>query len=430
MKKNENDISLLGELIYKAKNAKQRLKSARLPQRLIDRQKRLAGYRGEGSPQEAKLSFALRIARLISIFLLCVTVLGVLLFGKSIITYENVYYMFKDIGYINSFNESRPNTLNFSKPVTNQDFGTFKNGLAVAGDSEIKFFTSTGRVTLSAGSSFTDPHIVCSDSTALIFDRGKTGYSVYNSFIAVHSEVLEFPIVNADMANDGSFCIVTRSADYGSAVRVYNRAYELEMVYYKNDYTVSARLSEDGKMLAVLSLDSSEGESRVSLNILKVGNDKVYSSTQLVGVMPYDVRFLSNDRVAVIGNKSTSVYDIDCDRISLIEYPGRLSYMSFFADEMALVFTKEGQSERSTVSCFDKNGAIKHSSSFNGYITDMALGKGEIFLLCDSRIVKVPIGGMGTYEIPFDGEGARLVTFANGDVMACTQGVAYYISFD
>lgn len=430
MKRENNDISVLGELIYKAKNAKAKLKNARLPQKLIERQKRLAGYRGEESPKEAKLSFGFRIARLISIVLLCTMVIGVLLFGKSIITYENVYYMFKDIGYINSFNESRPNTLNFSKPVTNQDFGTFKNGLAVAGDSEIKFFTSTGRVTLSAGSHFTDPHIVCSDSTALVFDRGKTSYSVYNSFVAVHSESLEFPIVNADMAKNGSFCIVTRSADYGSAVRVYNSSYELEMVYYKNDYIVSARLSENGKFLAVVSLDSSEGESRLSLNVLKVGEDKVYSSAKLAGVLPYDVRFLSNNRIAVIGNESTSVYDIDCDRISLIEYPGKLSYMSFFADEMAMVFQKDRENGVSTVSCFDKNGALKHTSSFNGYITDMALGNGEIFLLCDGRIVKIPIGGMDVKELAFDGEGARLVTFANGDVMACTQGVAYYISFD
>jgi hypothetical protein len=37
---------------------------------------------------------------------------------------------------------------------------------------------------------------------------------------------------------------------------------------------------------------------------------------------------------------------------------------------------------------------------------------------------------MDVKELAFDGEGARLVTFANGDVIACTQGVAYYISFD
>ena len=144
-KKNSGDTSFLGELLYAFRNGMEKIRSAQLSKKFVERQRSLSGYEDKNSPREAKVAYAFGILRAFSVVLLCVFLCLVLLFGKSIITYENVYYMFKDIGYINSFNESRPNTLNFSKPVTNQDFGTFKNGLAVAGDSEIKFFTQNKR---------------------------------------------------------------------------------------------------------------------------------------------------------------------------------------------------------------------------------------------------------------------------------------------
>jgi len=428
-KKNSGDTSFLGELLYAFRNGMEKIRSAQLSKKFVERQRSLSGYEDKNSPREAKVAYAFGILRAFSVVLLCVFLCLVLLFGKSIITYENVYYMFKDIGYINSYDETVPDSLSFSEPVSNQTFTTFKNGLAVAGDSEIKFFTSTGRATLTEGSDFTNPRILSSDSSVLIYDQGKTSFSVYNSFICIHSETLKYPISYADMASDGSFCIVTRSLEYGSVVRVYNSSFAVDMEYSKNDYVISAQMSDDGRFIAVLSLSASGGESNVSLNILKRGERNVYSSVSVKGLMPYSAEFIGNDRIALVCSESTSVYDLSCNRKSLIEYPGKLSYTSFTEDGFALSFEINGNGSENIVSSYDKNGSLKFTDRLSGYIYDMEIENGNIYVLCNDRIIHYTESAGKISEIEFYEEGACIVTFSNGRVMVCTAGVAYYIPF-
>ena len=68
----------------------------------------------------------------------------------------------------------------------------------------------------------------------------------------------------------------------------------------KNDYVISAKLSADGKYLTVASLDTSMGESKTNLTLLQVGKSEPRFTVSVNGKMPYEVAFLSNDRVAFI----------------------------------------------------------------------------------------------------------------------------------
>ena len=217
-KKEEHEISFLGRALLLWRSLKNKLRELHLFKKIAERQKRLAGYCDGNCTRETKIAYGFGMARFVAVSLLCIFLALVLIFGGSIISYENVYYMFKDIEYINSYTEGRPQTLSYSKPLTHQSSGVFKDGLAVVSDSEFKFFTSTGRATLSIGSEYSNPKICTSDSYALIYDQGNRSFSVYNSFVCMYSETLDYPISSAHMSKNGSFCIVTRTKDYGSAV--------------------------------------------------------------------------------------------------------------------------------------------------------------------------------------------------------------------
>ena len=258
-KSRDKDTSWLGKTLLFVGNFFNKLKSIHPFRKAISKQKELAGYCGVDSTPEAKLAYGFGLARFYTVIVLCVLLSVVLLFCGSIFSYEKVYYMFKDIEYINSFNEARPQMLSYSKPLTNQSISVFKDGLAVASDSEIKLFTSTGRATLSIGSEYSNPKIVASNSNILIYDQGNRSFSIYNSFVCLYSEKLDFPISSAHMSSGGEFCLVTKSKDYGSVVRVYNSKFKLEYEYSRNDYMISAKLSNDGKHLAIVSLDTANG---------------------------------------------------------------------------------------------------------------------------------------------------------------------------
>ena len=64
MKKNNRrgEISFLGSLFLGFRSIKEKIKEMRLPERFIARHKRNAGYEGENSPREAKLSFGFGLA--------------------------------------------------------------------------------------------------------------------------------------------------------------------------------------------------------------------------------------------------------------------------------------------------------------------------------------------------------------------------------
>lgn len=428
-RKDENDISFLGKVILFFKRLFAYLAGLRIPQRIYEREKRIAGYVDSNSPKEAKLSFMFGMTRLFVLVTLCIVITAVLVFGGSTVAYDNVYYMFRDIGYINSFSESRPETLNYSRPFDNQDFTTFKNGLAVAGDSEIKLFASTGRVTLTDGINYTNPKICSSDSKVLVYDQGRKSFGVYNSFVRLYTETLDYPISSADMAPDGSFCIVTRSSDYVSVVKVYDTDFNLESEIFKNDYVISVSMSDNGKYIAVLSLGARNGESVTTLSIIEKGKKKPVSTVTLNDVMPYTARFLSNNSVAVISSESAFVYELGGKLKNKCEFPSKLANMSLSDNGFALLFKNTDLNSGYQLNIYGEYGDLVRQMKISGHVSDVELGDRYVYLLFDAEICRIDINLGLTTSKKFNEEGAVLVSFSDGTLMACTDTAAYYISF-
>lgn len=101
-----SEISFLGRIFLFFKSLFERIKDLQLFRKIVDHEKAVAGADTKDSPAEAKISFVLGMSRLFAIVLLVVFLITVIVFGGKTIAYDNVYYMFRDIAYINSFTES------------------------------------------------------------------------------------------------------------------------------------------------------------------------------------------------------------------------------------------------------------------------------------------------------------------------------------
>ncbi len=427
--KKSDDISLLGKIFLFFHSVWGKIKSIKLVERVKNRQKELAHYEGLSSPREARISYGFGIAKVICATALAVVLLISVLLGGNIISYENVYYMVKDIGYIHSYTETRPETLNFSEPVSNQNFGIFKGGLAVASDSEVKFFTSTGRVTMTQGSDYTNPKITCSDGNALIYDQGRKLLTVYNSFIEVYAEELEYPISSAHMCDNGSFVVVTKSRKYNSVVRIYDNDFTFEMEYSKNDYVLSARMSKDGRYVSVLSIDTESGESKVSLNVIDRKRQEVCASVGTNGVMPYSCEFISNDTMVVLCQDRVCIYNVNGDLKKETFLSGTLTRASFSDYGFAVILRKGGGSE-GTVSVFDDSGKNIFFTSVAGDVIDIALTESNVYLLLDGAVLRIDLKTGHQTKVGFQNDGVRILAFETGEVMVCTPASAHYLSFD
>ena len=427
---NDSDISFLGKVMLLFKSLWQRIKGIKLFSRINKRQMALAHYEGKDSPESAKVSYAFGMLRIISAVLLCILLCLTLIFGTGIFSYENVYYMFKDIQYVHSFGESQPDQLNYSRPIARQDVTEFKNGLAVASDSEIKMFTSTGRVTITRGSEYSNPKLLASDSSVLIYDQGNRNFAIYNSFTEQYREKLDFPISCADMAANGWYAIVTKTEKYSSAVRIYDNRNKLEMEYFKNDYVVSVSLSSDAKFMAVLSLDVSGGESRVGLTVVDVKKGSVHSELKLYDTMPYACDFISEGRIAVICSDHAAVYGKDLSAKGRYDYTSRLVRYTLAEGGFALVFEEGGIASNNMIAVFDTSGGVTFTGYAPGDVCDVRLVGEYAFVLTKDYAFRFDTRFGGRAQSRFESEGAALAVFDGGEVAVCTEAAAYYISFD
>ena len=431
MKKKANgDISFGGKVILFFREVKEKIKGLKLISRIKKRQMELAGYEGEYSPESAKLSYTFGILKIVSIVLLCIVLCLTLVFGGGIISYENVYYMVKDIQYINSFGESRAEQLNYTKPIARQDFEIFKNGLAVASDSEIKLFTSTGRVTMTRGSDYSNPKLCASGSSLLVYDQGNRSFAVYNSFTELYRQKLDYPISCADMADTGVYALVTRSEKYASTVRVYTNRNTLDMEYSKNDYVISASLSDDGGQLSVLSMSASGGQSQVELTVLDVKRGEVSAAIKLSDVMPYFCEFISGNRIAAFFADHVAVYDLKLSMISRYDYPSLPVKVSTGDSGFVLCLADGGIASGNLVVAFDTNGRVAYTGNVTGDVRDAQLRGGYTYVLTDDAVHRIDVRFGSITKVGFKSENARLAVFDGGVVAVCTSASAHYISFD
>lgn len=428
-KHDQDEISLLAKIMIFFTRVWERIKRLRLAERFKEREMKLASYTGENSSEEAKFSYFLSLSRIILVILLVLLFIGTVLFAGNAVSYDKLYYMLKDISYVRSFSERPPEFLSYSKPVQSQSFTSFKNGLAVVSDSEIKLFTSTGRVTLTEGTEMTNPKICSSDSYILVYDQGRKSFALYNLFVKVYSEKLKFSISSADISDNGTFLIVTSSEEYASVVKIYGNNFEPICDYKKNDYVISAKLSDDGRYAAILSLSVDNGESVSTLNVIDCKKNEIVSKKTFKGTMPYRCDFLTDDRIAVFLDAEVLVLNKKGDTKGKFDYLYDPEKIDVHNGGFAIIFSESENGEK-TVAVFDSECRMRRAGTVSGNVYDMKLSDGYVYILQNGKLVRcgTSIGLTDTAEVA-DGS-TCLVVFKNGKVTACTQSTATYVSFD
>ena len=429
-RKKDSDVSFLGRILIFFRPTYRKIREKRIIRSAMERQKELACYTGSESTEEAKISYGFSIAKAASVILLISILIFTLFFGSHAVSYEKVYYMFKDISYIKSFGESTPSILSYTGPMQNQVFCSYKGGLAVASDSEIKTFTSTGRVTMSIGSEFTNPKMSASKQYLLVYDQGGNSYSIYNSFVRLYGEKLDFPISYAEMAKNGSFLIVTGAERYGSVVCIYDRDFSLMTEYKKNDRVISASLSHDGRYVAVLSVDVDQGESSVSLNVIDCKKNKIISTTSYKGSMPYKCQFLANDRIAVLLDAKACVVDRKGRVQGEYTYGSSLERIAFCGDKFAFVLSNNDNSNQKNLVVINKEGKTVLNETIYGGVRDLKLGDDAVYVLQNGKLLRIGLSIGAKKSMEVDTVGAKLVVFDDGKVALCTETSAKYVSFD
>lgn len=206
----------------------------------------------------------------------------------------------------------------------------FGNGLAICGDQMLSFELPSKYSQMEMNLSYANPVMRASSQYLLVFDRGANRFTVTNTLSELYSQTMSSPVINAEIAANGSVAIVTDEAGFKSAVTVYNIDNEQLYKWSSPDYYImSAALSSDGQRLALFCFKQ-DGLSLTSqlfftdINSTESPENGVDMGSSLV----LGMKFLGNNTVCAVCDNKTYV----------VSRGGQIKYQTEYASDALIAF--------------------------------------------------------------------------------------------
>lgn len=353
-------------------------------------------------PYYERLAARFGLARVVLYMVLFVFVVVTVVSNHRLITYENLYYLARDIGASTLTAQSQADHLSYPVSTTTADFVLFRGGLCVAGGEEVTVLSGSGRETLSVNVEYATPCARASDKYLLTFGRGETGFALYNSFVRVYAESTEFPVYDAAVADNGSFAVVTRSRDYTSEVVIYDGDMEKLANYHLGGYVTSVAMSRDGATLGVVSVEAAEGMWETTVTLIRLGNRITHETATVAGETGLACGFADDDRLAVVTDGRLLVFKPDASITGehLFEEStpahcaiarGRVAVLTESADHLAgyalTVFDRNGR-EVYTLSSEDT-----HAPDLSRGVTSLSFGGNILYIHSETTLLRVSATG-------------------------------------
>lgn len=259
-------------------------------------------------------------AGIMLMLLLAVYVIFVASFYGDYITYDNMKYLARDLGAM-SFDSGEYQSKIVYNGADDMSFAYFRNGVAVCTGDTYQYFDTTGSVFVKDSLNYTSPAVVPSEKYLMVYDVGGVGYSVYNQLTRIIDRKTTEKIVAADIADDGSMLLVTRSKETKYVVELYNAAFTKSMSIYKENYVIDAAVSPDGNRVIICSAVPTETDLDCEVAICKRGSAEAVCVLTYNHTMPLEVCAVDDGFVLLCDNG-----------IRFMKYDGRETASYTFTD--------------------------------------------------------------------------------------------------
>ena len=382
-------------------------------------------------PYYTGLANRFSLARTILYVLLVLFLVITIVFNTELITYQNLYYLVKDINAAALTSSNMSDYIGYPVSSNEPDFAVYRNGLVVAGSEEVTVLSAAGKQTLSDNVSYAVPCVRASDTYFITFGRGERSFRVYNAFLRLYSGDTDYPIYDACITDDGDFAVVSRSREYKSEVTVYDRDFRKIVSYRNNRYVTSAALSPDGNRLAMASATTENGTPYSILQIVRTGRDKMDVELRLDGIMVYQCTFLSSGRILVVGDTGAWIYATNGNLITELDISSGMPtlYATSVANGRTAFLLKSKQNfSENYLTIFDRNGKVVHTIpvSLSTEALDLTWGgEDTVYVRTSDSIVKVSPGRKSVERLMTNTTSYAIEITKDGGLLICTPSHAY-----
>ncbi|MBR3894740.1 MAG: hypothetical protein IKJ35_06285 [Clostridia bacterium] len=357
----------------------------------------------------------------------------VLSFAKNtnLVTYQNFYYFFKDLGAsAESVDVVGADTVSYPA-ADEQSFTLYRNGLAVAGNHAVTVFTATGRQTVSQSIHYKQPIAIGSGKYLLVYELGGTQYSLYNSYTQIYEGKSDFPIFGATISKEGMYALVSRSENYTSVVSLYSSHFSLLNRYNKNGYVMDVALNEKGTRLAILTSSVKDGLFATELTLHEPRKGDQGVSLSLGNCMALSCGFsasggiqaLCEDRICFVSSGGTLESEYRFEGM-------QLASSELCADGAAICLRPSAVSEENTVIVFDKNGKSLYYEALKERVKELRLYGNSLFLMTANGVSRLQLKNGSQSFLECNVEKKHILAVNQDEVLLCSGQRAEYLRLD
>lgn len=375
---------------------------------------------GEGEAKQPnkrykRLSVAVGLLKYVVITLFFLFFMTMTFVYSAQINVENFRYILKDMNLKIPTGVEEYGDIYYVADIE-QSFAVYRDDFVCVGRSSLEVVDMTGKQVQSTELKYIKPRLVVGGKYMLVYDLSNTQYSVFNTFSRIHSETLDYPVSDADINDEGYYLIVTRDAEYKSAVYVYNKEMKRVYTYQTNDrFIYDAHLENDGSF-ALYAADARNGGFRSEIIKGNIREESVRVTFEKDGALMLSAMKTGGGSTAVLCADSVMFFKGD-DLIYEYSFYGRACRrFACGGGYAAVVLTSEGAGVDSHLLVFDKDGTLAGEADAGADITALYVNGTSVYSLYTGRVERYEIttGKSYVYE---SGHETKGLVFPDSEVV-------------
>ncbi len=305
-------------------------------------------------------------------------------------------------------------------------FAMAGSNLVIGSVSGLTVFGTSGTTEAVIQQATGSPCLRTGTDSALLADLGRTSAGVINLSEDLSQTIqTDQPILAADMAQNGSFCLLTSADGCKATVHVYSpQAQEIYQWRSATYYLTLAALSDDGSLLAALAAGTLGADSRSVVQILHT--DTADGPIE-VDLGSENILFLDwmGDSLAVFGQTQLAVISQSGAVLGRFGYDGRsLKALTVCSDFAAAVFDAGSSDGQSLLTAISPDGTLLGQMYPEGSVRALSASGNRLAVTTDTTVTLLDSSLETVCQWTDLSAGGRALVRSDGSVLYVSGGRA------
>lgn len=268
-------------------------------------------------------------------------------------------------------------------------------------DTDLVYYNDDGVILSQTEHNCTNPYIITRNDKLLVYDKGYGFLQIQDKNGVIYSNSFSNRLINADLADNGSYAISTSSARFLSEMFVYNKN-NTEICRWKSvgSYISSMSFSKNSKKLAVASIYAESGYFNSNIRIFDLNReeDPVVLDLNFNDSAIVEIQYLNSGKILIVFDNYYIVIDENGKTIEEYKFntADELYYQNIHGNGGIIIL--KSADEKLIVNRFSSNDtdlnvqfALEEAS-----FKSLTFSDKEIFILQDNKVYKYGNDGSKT----------------------------------